>query len=545
MKLFGQEVNFFGTKAVADRSKVLGDVSINQNDYPIMKAYIPEWLYKPPFGYPRKENLPLIRQLARNPYVYSVVRTLCDEAASTDYDIVPKNGVDMTPQLEEYKRQIKVFLDNPNDNKESFQFLIRAAVKDICEVDSGVWVKVFNQKSEFCQMYARDGGSFLKNPDIYGYLGNRAEFVPQMSINYLHNNYYSDMRNSEAGQKQDSQAMPDQEQMRVHEMYSMTYKEQAAYFQYGNVAMALPVPFGRREVIYMQANPRSDSVYGLSPIQILADIVTNLVHGSLYSLDFFMNNNMPEGALTMLGADDDQIQAMRQRMDNQSRVKDEVTGFTRKTGFKIPIYNQEMKFTPFQLEPKAMQIIEQQQWFIKIIWACFGVTADEMGFTEDSNRATGQNQMQVYKRKAVKPLLALLKYHIDKEIIAEWGDEVYESLEFRWDDYDLDEDIKKHSLYQMQLNMGISTPELIAEEEGIDYGKLESYQEEKHEREMDKMKAQFSFNNENSFNPKDDIDKKSFDNDLEKEMVVEIRRRSREIMKSLDTLKGGDIDRIK
>ncbi len=157
MKIFGYD---FGMKAEPASENSVGDVSITMDPKGVMKAYIPEFLYKPPFGYPRKENIPLIRQLARNPYIFSVIKTLADEAASTKFDIVFKEDVEQTPALEEIRTQILHFFDNPNRNKESFQHILRAVVKDICEVDSGVIVKVYNEAEEFVSMFARDGEVF-------------------------------------------------------------------------------------------------------------------------------------------------------------------------------------------------------------------------------------------------------------------------------------------------------------------------------------------------------------------------------------------------
>jgi len=869
-------MGFLGFGKKADVKEVdVGDVSIRESDG-IHKAYIPEFLYKPPFGYPRKENIPLMRQLAKNPYVYGVIKTLADEAASTHYDIVYKEEAESTPELDNIIIDIKKFLDNPNKNKESFQHILRAAVKDICEVDSGVIVKVFNKKLQLVELFARDGGSFLINPDIYGYLGNRAEYVEPLDINYV-----------VSPQSPDWSARLNQ--------YTLEYKEAAAYFQYGSTAMALPVPFGRREIIYLMMNPQSNNIYGLSPVQILSDIIMTLVYGANYNLDFYMNSNMPEGIIQLLGANKDQIRAFRERFDSQFKIKDKVTGFMRKIGFKYPIINQEAKITPFQLEPKVMQILEQQEWFTKLVWSCFGVTPDEMGFcysedtrvltnngfkyywelnskdkiatiieennsieyieassietfdvkdrkfhhyknncvdilvsdnhrmyyrtvkidkyrmspsneinvntvkflqggliwkgeslkefkipfveynnnkdrnreqqiiynindfcefmgyylsegsvlkkmvenkqypikisqtneegikimtslmdklgfrrecdcwkinnkslaiylsnfgdsnnkyipeelknlpidklkilfnalivgdgyrteegtyvryssnskrlaedvmeimlkigyktsisvnefknknwntnyvvsgnltqleprviidkqrsdvnytgvmwcpvvknrpfiterngklgihynTQDSNKAVSQTQSAVYKRKAVKPMLSLIKYHMDKEIIAEWGEDAFNNLEFKWDDYDLDEDIKRYSLLQMQISMGLKTSMMVAKEEGIDVEELKKQKEEAEEKENAKFEKQNSlsnpFGNEEEENPeekpkekkeKKEVEKKSFDNPLEKELVTAIKTRTKELMSALNQYKKGELDKI-
>ena len=494
------------------------------------KAYIPEFLYKPPFGYPRKDNPVLMRELSKNPYIYSVVKTLCDEAANTPYDVVVKKDVDMTPALEKKREDILAFFDTPNSNKESFKQILRMIVKDICEVDAGVVVKAYNEIGEFKEIYARDGGSFLMNPDIYGYLGNRAEYIKPMAINW-------NMTPTSA----DWQA--------TMNSYSLAYKEVAAYFQYGVTGMALPVPFGKREIIYIKQNPQSNNIYGISPIQILADIITTLVYGSAYNLDFYMNNNMPEGIIQLIGMKKEHLKGFQQRMQKQIKVKDPKTGFWRKIGFKIPAVNVEAKFTPFQLDPKVMQIIEQQDWFSRLVWACFGITADEMGFTDKSNKAVSAAQGAVYKRKAVRPILGLLKVHFDKEILTEF--EGSEGLEFKWDDYDIEEDTKKHELLQLEINMGVKTPEMAADELGIDTTELEASRAKKEENDLATMEKQSAIgggNEEGGMTPekkKNPFDKKSFENDLEKELVTAIKSRSKELLEALDMYGAGELDNIK
>lgn len=531
MKVFGYEL--FGSKAEGTGASV-GDLSVNENPMGVHKAYIPNYLYKPPFGYPRPENMPLLREFSRNPYIYSIVKTLADEAASTSYDVVYREGVEPTPEMDTKIEAIKDFFENPNGNKESFSAILRAVVRDICEVDSGIIIKVYNALGELVEIYARDGASFLKNPDIYGYLGNRKDYVEPANVDYL--------QASQVGQAEN-----------VIHQYSLAYKETAAYFQYGTTAAALPVPFGKREVIFLMQNPRSDSVYGRSPIEILSDIILTLVYGSNYNLDFYMNNNMPEGVIQILGGDKKSITGFRERFDKQFRVKDEKTGFWKRIAFRIPVVNQETKFTPFQLDPKVMQIIEQQQWFTKLAWACFGITADEMGFTEDSNKAVSANQSSVYKRKAVRPLLSLIKYHMDQEIISEWGEDAFRALEFRWDDYDLEEDLQKHQLLQMQINMGIKTPEMVAEELGINVEELKAQKEEQEAKEMEKFEAQAAMSNpqdkkEEKPKPKEKKDDKlkaeKYENEFEQDLDQQLKKKAKEISDALDLYKESKLDKI-
>jgi hypothetical protein len=487
-----------------DSSSVGGDVyadSAMADDGSIFKGYIPTFLYKPPFGYPRSENIPLVKAMAKNPYIHAVITTLQEEAAWNKWEIVPtciddeddeessdsgQSSTDpgVTVKAEEIKKQkkkekkdkskaqqetikkIKNFLNNPNENPQGFSYLVKCAVRDICEIDAAVWVKVFNQQKEFCQLSVLDGGSMLKNPDIHGNIGKRTDIV-----------FPTDVKNI------DNFGM--QEQIKYYNLY---YKEQAAYFQYGWTVASLPVPFGKREIIYFMKNPRSDNIYGTSPVMILTDILLTLVYGARYNLDFYLNSNMPEGIINLIGANQTQINAFQDRIKSQILEDDAVTGFKRRIGYKLPVTNVQAGFTPFQFNSKDMQILEQQAWFTKIVWMAFGISEQDMGVLENSNRSTSQTMFKQYARKAVRPILELIAERINQQIIPEFVNDG--SLMFKWDDYDLDEDIKRHQLYLLQTQLGIKTAEMIAEEEHIDVKKLKASKEEEQAKEMEMMKAQ-------------------------------------------------------
>lgn len=458
-------------KAEKQEKKITNAVSMMsqppQDD--VMKAYIPNFLYKPPFGYPLNKNMVLLKDMAKNGYIFSVIRTLKDEAMTTKFNIrVKKEFSDMAKDNDEDIKRISQWFYNPNGNEESFSDIVGQWVVDLCEVDAAVGVKVFNKKQEFSQLFARDGGSFLKNPDIYGYIGGRDDFVMPLNL--------------------DLNASADP---MVVKQYASQYSYNAAYFQYGWTGAALPVPFGKREIIYISMNSRSDSVYGRSPLEVLNDTLLTLIYGQQYNLDFYLNGNAPEGIINLQGAEQDIAEVFQQRLSNKFRIKDGF-GNERRIGHRYPVYGGPgVDFVPFQLSSRDMQILEQQKWFIKLVWASFGVPPDEMGFVEDSNKAVSQTQASLAKRKALKPILKKIEYAVNTQLMPELDPTGV--LEFAFEDYDLDEDIKLHSLYEAQIRMGIKTAEMVAEEEGIDLVKLKKSKEEFRKENESNVGSGFSF----------------------------------------------------
>ena len=329
-----------------------------RKDADIFKAYIPNYMYRPPFGIPRRDNVVLFKKLAKNPYIFSIIKTLCDEATTNSWEVkVKEEFQEHGDQYKDKINEITRFLKNPNGNEESFQHILRQLLTDLLETDSGVLVKVFNAGGDLKQIFSRDASLFLKNTDIYGYLGNRADFVMPLPDGFT-------------GVSIDFGGTPTTSQQQIMKQYSLLYKEQAAYFQYGWTAGSMPIPFGKREIIYMMQMPRADSIYGTSPIGRLVDIILNLVYGAEFNLDFYTNNNMPDGAIQLLGAQREQIKQFRENMESQFKFTDDL-GNKRKRFYKHPISTTEVKFTPFTFTAKDMEVLAQQKWFTKIMWMCY------------------------------------------------------------------------------------------------------------------------------------------------------------------------------
>lgn len=509
----------------------------------ILKAVQPNYLYKPPFGYPRPTNTNALRELAKNPYVFSVIKTLADEAATIEWSIVNKETneeMDIVPN-DDVKKQIIDFLENPNGNHESFAQLRRQAVVDILEVDAGVWVKVFGRDGKLKQIYARDGASFLKNTDIYGTFTNREQFVEPLPNVFVASNkdYFNTGDESIASQN-------------MAQRYSIQYAGKAAYFQYGQAFAAWPIPFGTREIIYFSANPRADSIYGRSPLETLSEVVLTLVYGSKYNLDFYLNNNMPEGIIALEGAQQKDIEAFSSRLTQTVRDTTDSLGFKRRMGYRVGVTGFSPKFEKFQLSPVDMQVLDQQKWFDRVMLRSFGMNEHEMGTTDNSNKATSDTQSEVFKRKALKPILDIIAYGVNTQILTEF--EGSEGLEFRFDDYDLDDDIKKHTLYESQIRMGIKTPEMIAVEEGIDVDELKAQKEEALQKQQDMMMAEKPQNGENGGfppkkkedvgdqideekeKPKEKVEKKAKTNPEMDEITSYIRDIGNELVSALDEL---------
>lgn len=225
-------------------------------------GYATEWFFNPLYGQPRKVNITQIRNFANSIWIRMCVDTITEEVTSIPYQIKVKEGIDPTPQHQKQIEEVTSFLDNPNRNKETYSHIMKQVMRDILEIDAGVIIKVFDKKGELIELYARDGGTFLKNVDRFGI--------------------------------------------------------EKGYYQYSfKVPNNKPIEFNPREVSYFMAHPRTSSFYGWSPIQSLLEILETLNNTIRYNKEFFNQNAIPNGILEVLIKDKDKFKRFREGWENE------------------------------------------------------------------------------------------------------------------------------------------------------------------------------------------------------------------------------------
>ena len=446
--------NMFGLFSTKKVPPVDSATDVSRDGLP--KAYIPNFFYKPPFGYPRNIDVSNVRRLAASPYVEMCITTIIDNISAIPWDIVPKEDSDeISTGMQVRIDEVKKFFENPNTNKESWEKIQRVLIRDILELDSGVINKIFNRAEQMVEMVARDGATFTKNPDLHGFITDREELMLDATIGGISSFTTPEMdKLNEAGNAMEPGFIsPDD------------VREQAAYFQYGWISGARPVPFGKREIVWMERNPRSDSVYGRGPVEVLADSIQTLIYAIDHNLDYFRDNSIPPGVIGLDGSDADGIMAFKEQWEEQQRTKDSA-GKWRKLFHKLPIVGYKPYFERLGFTNAELQLIEGQQWWSKLVWACFGVTSTELGYTEDAKGMANQIvQSEVFRKRAINPILRLIEYHINAEIIPEFE---YDDIKYKYLVFDVEEETKKANLHKLQIDVGTRTVNEIRKAEGLD-----------------------------------------------------------------------------
>ena len=434
------------------------------------KATMPNFMLRPPFGVPRFKDVITLRRLASTPQAAMAKQIIIDQVVNTEWNIIPRdeNLEEIPDSLQNKIDEVEMFLNNPNTNNESFEFITRAMLNDLLDLDSGIWVKEFTESGDkMVEIKFADAATFLKNPDIFGKYTTREDVIPFGTITV------DSATRAILGMDGNRTGIDSAAAVNAAIGYQTPVglsidnaREQAAYFQFGFLTNVRPIAFGRREIVWFEKNPQSNQIYGKGPIEDIMNVLQTLKYSIEYNLDYFEDNNVPKGFINMPGSDQDEMDEFRNKW-NELQLTANAEGLLKKNFHRVPITNVEnANFIRVQFSSAELQLIESQQWFSKLVWSRYGVTPSELGFTEDSNLATEINQSRVFRRKAILPLLSVLEFFINHCIITEW--DFADEIKFAYNTFDVEDEKSKMELYKTQIESGFKEVNEIRKLEGLE-----------------------------------------------------------------------------
>ena len=182
------------------------------------------------------------------------------------------------------------------------------------------------------------------------------------------------------------------------------------YYQYSyKFPNNQPRFFDKKDIIYGKIGHNTDNYpYGWSPLQSIQQQLELMIQSDRYNKEFFKNNATPDGIVS--------IPMERESLERfKFAWQQEVKG----KPHKLIFHNSEATFTPLATSNKDMEWLEGQKWYFHAIFAAYGLSPQEVGFYENSNRSTGESQERVSVKNAIKPYLKLITDKINREIIPE------------------------------------------------------------------------------------------------------------------------------
>ena len=303
-------------------------------------------------GYVFRTNAAAYRAWSEaSPWVRAAIDIRRDQVSSAEWDIVPydKDGHSDNKRV---ARRVKALLQSPNAD-DTFFSIVQKTVEDILVLDGAPWEKVRYPDGEIAELYPV-AGEFIA-------LNSRWDGSDEDQIRYLY--------------------VPD-----------------------GTIR----AQFTNADMVYFMQNPRTNSVMGLPPLEVLKSTVDAELKAMEYNRKMVVGSP-PEGVLNIgeLATPTD-VATARAEWDSQILGQ---SAFAIIGGYKNP---QWLKFRDTNQE---MQFREWQDYLVRQIAVVFALSPQDLGITFDVNRSTSETQSDNTDDRGLKLLLQLIQERITQEVV--------------------------------------------------------------------------------------------------------------------------------
>lgn len=171
---------------------------------------------------------------------------------------------------------------------------------------------------------------------------------------------------------------------------------------YQQVLKGIPASdYSRDDLVYAMRNPRTNRVYGLSPVEQVIMTVNIAMRRQLSQLDFYTAGNIPEAIAQM-----PENWTMDQIKDFQIWWDAILEGNTTE--------KRKMRFIPnlkdIVFTKDAVLKDEMDEWLARII--CFAFSIAPSALIKQVNRASGEQMADTAKEEGLMPLLRFLQTHM-------------------------------------------------------------------------------------------------------------------------------------
>jgi hypothetical protein len=178
-----------------------------------------------------------------------------------------------------------------------------------------------------------------------------------------------------------------------------------------------PNELGHDDLVTMRwsGSRRSDRIYPLSPAlqvkQYLEALKNNITHLNRW----YRDDEIPAGLIAALEANDQDVDAIRETIEDAS-------GDPR----TAPVVGTDAKWIEMGGTAIDLDLIEEQKWFLQLVWGALGLSKNEIGLVEDVNRDASSNQSEIIYKRVTLPLTKTIEQAVNRQILPQF--EAYNAL---------------------------------------------------------------------------------------------------------------------
>jgi hypothetical protein len=275
-------------KALSQEDNPFSGFSHSTEPLPGKLPVFPEWFFTARIGQPRKINVKEVRNFAQSPWTQMVLGTIKREVSTIPWDVIPIDADDGIDYKEKIK-EAKAWYRNINGESETITDLHSMLITDLGEIDAGTLVKVYSIESY----------EDVEQP-LYD---NNNELIDTVIVNKLKPFGHRELKELVVA---DSSTFLKQIDI---------YKRLINYYQYSyKNPRTNPQRFEKDEVVYYCMNKKSYALYGFSPVQAIQQVIETLMNATRWNKDFFKNNAIPDGMISLPGASPEQMKAFKRQV---------------------------------------------------------------------------------------------------------------------------------------------------------------------------------------------------------------------------------------
>ncbi len=218
--------------------------------------------------------------------------------------------------------------------------------------------------------------------------------------------------------------------------------------------------FTADEMYYEMMNPRTNTPYGLSPLESLVLGISSALKSDIYNLHLLTEGNIPEG---FFGVPPEwtpkQIEEFQKLWDAS------LAGDTRAMSkIKFMPGGSGSGYTP-AVKPEDMRYKELQEWLMMRTCMMFEIPPNELGFSMNVNKSNGEVQHDIAIDTGLRPLAEFFQEIFTDVIQQDLG---YENLAFKYTGLDVTDEKRDAEVAEIKLRSGQTTVDEVRKERGLD-----------------------------------------------------------------------------
>jgi len=161
---------------------------------------------------------------------------------------------------------------------------------------------------------------------------------------------------------------------------------------------------------------RSDRVYPLSPAMQVEGYLEIIADSTTHHSRYYKDNELPPGLLSA-------VDASQQDVDS---IRDEIEA-AKADPRSAPVVGTDARWVEVGGTAVDLNVIEEQQWFMRMVGAAFGIPQSELGMVEDVNRAEGDNQLSIVHKRVTKPIAETIGQTLTRQLLPQF--DLFQSLD--------------------------------------------------------------------------------------------------------------------